>query len=236
MNTDKKYYDLIITGASGDIGPKIKDHFLSLGFKILCLDISDGHDLTDENFVKEIFLENHSSALINLFAKNEHVRVSHGNSGAMAKSIDDFHLDDVNKYFAVNVTALFSVCREYAKNNKYGSIVNFTSIYGLRVPNPALYLNSYKHIGYSTSKAAVIALSEYLAIALAPNIRVNVVAPGGIISNQDDAFITRYSEKCPMGRMAIAEDLLGLLELLVSTRSSYINGATFRVDGGWTIV
>jgi len=231
-----KKYDLIITGAEGDIGPQISEYFESSGRSILRLDLQNGNDLTNEHYVKKIFQESRAPALINLFAKNEHVLSGEGHNSEMAKSIYDFDLEDLNEYFRVNLTALFSVCREYAKNNKIGSIVNFASIYGLRPPLPSLYLGGYKHIGYSTSKASVIALTEYLAVVLAPSIRINVVAPGGIGSNQNQSFVQRYSNKCPMQRMALTEDLFGILELLISSNSSYITGSTFRVDGGWTLV
>jgi NAD(P)-dependent dehydrogenase (short-subunit alcohol dehydrogenase family) len=223
--------DVIVTGSLGRIGPELCDHFKSKGLKLIELDLGLGHDLTNEKWVAEFFLNNHANALINLFAMNEHIAVG----GTMAKSIMDFSLEGFDKYLHVNLTTLFSVCRQFAFNNQNSSILNFSSIYGVRAPNPNLYEGGYKHIGYSVSKAGVIALSEYLALVLAPSIRVNTIIPGGVISNQSNDFIVRYSEKCPMGRMSKPQDLFGAVDLLISDSASYITGVTLPIDGGWLI-
>ena len=81
----------------------------------------------------------------------------------------------------------------------------------------------------------MINLTDSLAICLAPKIRVNTVVPGGVRSEQSPEFIERYSSKCPMGRMALPKDLLGIVKLLISNESSYITGTTFNVDGGWVL-
>ena len=100
----------------------------------------------------------------------------------------NFSLDSFEEYMKINVISLFSVCREFAQNNKNGSIVNFSSTYGIVSPNPSLYENSNKHVAYGVSKEAVINLTKYLAVHLAPKIRVNCIVPGGIKNNPDRKF------------------------------------------------
>lgn len=70
---------------------------------------------------------------------------------------------------------------------------------------------------------------------LAPNFRVNSIAPGGARFDQDEEFIKKYSELTPMKRMMEKNELNELVEFLCSSGSSYITGATIVVDGGWTI-
>ena len=75
----------------------------------------------------------------------------------------DVSLKSFNKYLNLNVTSLFSVCREYARNNNKGNIINFSSIYGDVSPDPKIYMKGkHKHIGYAVSKSAVIYLTKYL--------------------------------------------------------------------------
>jgi NAD(P)-dependent dehydrogenase (short-subunit alcohol dehydrogenase family) len=146
----------------------------------------------------------------------------------------NFPLDSFNEYLKINVVSLFSVCREFARNNTMGSIVNFSSTYGLVSPNPKLYGNSQKDIAYGVSKESVINLTKYLAIYLAPKIRVNCIVPGGIQNNQDKKFISKYSELTPMKRMMKRTELNGLIYYLCSENSSYVTGSVLVCDGGYT--
>jgi NAD(P)-dependent dehydrogenase (short-subunit alcohol dehydrogenase family) len=135
----------------------------------------------------------------------------------------------------VNLVSLFSVCREFAKNNKKSSIVNFSSTYGVISPKPELYEGSHKDIGYGVSKAGVLNLTKYLAVHLAPSIRVNCVIPGGVLSKQNKKFVKDYSNLTPMKRMMKNGELNELIDYLCSEKSSYITGSSFTVDGGYTI-
>jgi NAD(P)-dependent dehydrogenase (short-subunit alcohol dehydrogenase family) len=224
-------YDVILTGSSGRIGSELLPLLQKIGLTIKPVDLSLGDDLGDEKYVDELFKNNRASNLVNLFALNEHI----SKSATQAKTIWDFSLSDIDHYLHTNITTLFSVCRGFAKYNETASIVNFSSIYGVVTPKPDLYDGYLKHIGYPVSKSAVIDLTKYLAICLAPKIRVNTVVPGGVLSEQSPEFIERYSNKCPMGRMALAEDLIGVVKLLIGNEASYITGATFNVDGGWVL-
>jgi len=146
----------------------------------------------------------------------------------------DIDLAAFEKYLKINVTALFSVCREFARNNESGSIVNFTSTYGMVSPNPCLYGGDEKNIAYGVSKAAVIQLTRHLAVHLAPKIRVNCVMPGGVKHRQSEEFQAGYGKLTPLGRMMYVEELAGIVKFLVSDESSYCTGAVYPVDGGWT--
>lgn len=231
LTTDIAHYDVIVTGASGLIGVELCRHLIDRGLKVASLDLKAGEDLGSSKFLEDFFAKNKADALINLFAMNEHI----SQKTSLASSLRDFQISELDNYFHVNVSILFGVCRAYAVNNEKGSIVNFSSIYGVRQPKKTLYDGGLKHIGYSLSKAAVIALSEYLAIELAPNIRVNTIVPGGIQNNQSEEFIARYSNNCLMGRMGRVSDLFGIIDYLISSQSEYTTGSLFRVDGGWLL-
>jgi NAD(P)-dependent dehydrogenase (short-subunit alcohol dehydrogenase family) len=221
---------VIVAGSRGLIGSTITSIIKEHNYEIIELDLALGHDLTDEKFVKYFFVNNHAGGLINLFALNDHIDPTRTSNRFM-----DIDLKIFDTYLKVNLTALFSVCREFARNNETGSIVNFTSIYGMVSPNPYLYDNDEKNIAYGISKAGVIQLTRHLAVHLAPRIRVNCVMPGGVKYRQNEKFQKNYSKLTPMGRMMDAKELVGIVTLLLSEDASYCTGGVYAVDGGWTV-
>ena len=220
---------VIVTGSEGLIGASVVS-YLKKSHKVLKLSRRFGHDLTDEKFVKKWFAENKAEYLVNCYGLSDPV-VSRGKKMA---SLFDASLESVDEFMRVNVVSLFSVCREFARNKEARGIVNLSSIYGIVSPAPGLYRSGEKHIGYSISKSAVIGLTRHLAVHLAPAIRVNCIAPGGIRHEQGSEFIAGYGRRVPAGRMMNADELHGMIGLLCSKRSSYITGAVIPVDGGWT--
>ena len=67
------------------------------------------------------------------------------------------------------------------------------------------------------------------------NVRVNVVAPGGIFNGHSDRFVKQYSDRTPMGRMGTPDDVTGLVVFLLSDAARYITGQVIYVDGGFTL-
>ncbi len=220
---------VIITGSRGLIGKEVTSYLRKNNYECLELDLSLGHDLCDEEFVEYIFKNNKADSLINLFAMNHHIDSNHEKQNLFNISIESF-----KKYMEVNVIALFSVCRSFAKYNDKSSIVNFSSTYGVVSPRKDLYDNEEKHIGYSVSKASVTMLSKHLSTHLAPKVRVNTIVPGGVFNDQSASFIQRYKTNTPMNRMMNVDEINGAIEFLISEKASYITGAELVVDGGWT--
>jgi len=219
---------IIVTGSEGLLGKEISK-YLEKDNKILRLDLTLGHDLTDETFVKKWFKQNKANALVNCFALNDHVE-----KNKKRGTLFDITLESFSKFMDVNLIALFSVCREFARNSKKGTIVNFSASTGIVSARPDLYDGEHKHIGYSVSKAGVINMTKFLSTHLAPEIRVNCIASGGVEFNQDKEFIKKYSKLTPLKRMMKKNELNEIIEYLCSTKSSYVTGSTFVIDGGWT--
>ena len=226
---------IIVAGSEGVIGPKIVDHLKKNKNKVICLDVKLGHDLTDRLFVERFFKENSADVLINLFALNHHVK-----DQKYENSFFEMDPEEVNEYCNVNVTTLYHVCREFMKNRpaeKRISIINFGSLYALRSPRPEIYPQGVmKHIGYVTSKHAVIGLTKYIANHFAPEVNINCICPGGIETEEMSAtFKEKFTKNVPYGRMSKVEDLFGIIELLCSEKSNYMTGCVIPVDGGWTV-
>jgi len=219
---------IIVAGSEGLLGQEISN-YLEKNHEILKLDLLLDHDLTDEVFVKEWFKKNKANSLINCFALNDHV-----DNNDKRSTLFDISLESFAKFLEVNLTALFSVCREFARNNDSGTIINFSATTGIVSARPDLYDGGHKHVGYSVSKAGVINLTKYLATHFAPDIRVNCIAPGGVKHEQSQEFIEKYAAHTPMKRMMRKDELNELVEYLCSPKSSYVTGAVIVVDGGWT--
>lgn len=158
---------------------------------------------------------------------------------------DSFSLETWREVMSVNVDGMFlmaqAVGREMVRAGR-GRVIQTASIYGLVGPDSRIYEGS-DYLGgpintpavYSASKAAVVGLTRWLATHWADKgIRVNCLVPGGVSSGQNSVFSDRYSERVPMGRMALAEEMAPPLLFLASEASSYVTGQVLAVDGGWT--
>jgi NAD(P)-dependent dehydrogenase (short-subunit alcohol dehydrogenase family) len=139
-----------------------------------------------------------------------------------------------------NLTAVHLACQIFGgrmADRGAGRIVNFSSTYGVVSADPRIYGDSGVNspIAYGVSKAGVIGLTRYLAVHWAQQgVRVNCLVPGGVYDGQDPAFVTNYTARTPLGRMANAEDYQGPVLFLASRASAYMTGAVLTVDGGWT--
>lgn len=222
---------IVLTGSGGFLGENISDHLKSLGHEVLGLDLKLGHDLSDELFVRSWFSDHSADVLINCFAINDHVLPRNQREDFL-----DISLQNFEEVLSVNVTSLFSVSREFIRNNLTGKIINFSSIYSMVSPRPDIYAGGEKHIGYGVSKAAVNQISRHLAVHAAPNFSVNTIILGGVFNEQHSDFVNAYSENVPMGRMGNPSDLYPILEMLISPGSSYVTGSEILIDGGWTAI
>ncbi len=135
----------------------------------------------------------------------------------------------------------FLCCREaakYMKHQKGGSIINIGSTYGVVAPDFSIYegTDMTMPVAYSAIKGGVISFTRYLATLYGKyNVRANVVSPGGVFDNQPRSFVTKYSNKTPLLRMAKPSDVVGAVVFLASEASSYVTGHNLIVDGGWTV-
>ena len=222
---------IILTGSKGLIGRSLEKFLKEKNYEIIGLDLES--ELHIEENVREIMAKNTKpNYLINTFAINDHIDPRKKNYSPL-----DSKLDELRQYLEINVTSLFSVCREFIKTRNSGRIINFSSIYGLVTPNPSLYeQGAMKHIGYPISKSAVISLSNYLAVKYSPEFSVNTLAIGGVLNNQSESFIERYSANVPLKRMMNIEEIFPSILFLLNDDNSYMTGSTLTIDGGFSII
>jgi NAD(P)-dependent dehydrogenase (short-subunit alcohol dehydrogenase family) len=179
------------------------------------------------------------------------VHVLHNNAASKSSDLDaffasteDYSIAEWRKIMAVNVDGMFLVAQavggQMQKQGTGGSIIQTSSIYGLLSSDKRIYEGSF-YLGrqisnpavYSTSKAAVVGLTRYLAANWGDaGIRVNALVPAGVESGQNETFKSRYSARVPLGRMADGDEMVGALVYLASDASSYVTGHCLVVDGG----
>jgi NAD(P)-dependent dehydrogenase (short-subunit alcohol dehydrogenase family) len=142
-----------------------------------------------------------------------------------------------DKIMNVNVKGPFELakkCYPFMKLKKSGSVINISSIGGLR-PEPGLGI-------YSVSKAALISLTKVMAKEWGEdNIRANAICPGLIKTKfsealwSNDKIMHTMMKMLPIKRVGIPEEIAALALFLASDESAYCTGSVFTADGGFTI-
>ena len=140
--------------------------------------------------------------------------------------------DGIDRQLAANVKGvILTVQKALPLLRNGGAIVLVGSIGAIKaVPSQSVY---------AASKAAVRALARTWAVELKDRrIRVNVVSPGpvdtpGASAVLDDAAKTMVAEALPVGRMGQPADIAGIIALLASDATGFVNGADFQADGGY---
>ena len=162
---------------------------------------------------------------------------------AFLAPLDDYELETWRQVMAVNLEGAFLMARAVGRRmaeRGSGSIIQVASIYGLLAPDQRIYEGS-DYLGrrintppvYTVSKAGVIGLTKHLATYWGERgVRVNTLTPGGVESGQNDVFRSKYAARVPLGRMAMADELVGPAIFLASPASSYVTGHNLVVDGG----
>ncbi len=140
----------------------------------------------------------------------------------------------------VNLTAPFVLVQAASADLRasgHGSVINISSIYGLSGPDWRLYEGTSlgNPAAYAASKGGLIQATRWLSTTLAPHVRVNAIAPGGVFRDTPEPFLSRYTARTPMGRMGREEDFKGAIAYLATDLSAYVTGQCLVVDGGWTV-
>mgnify|MGYP002854867324 CR=1 FL=1 len=232
---------ILITGATGGIGSALVKKFVSLGGNVLAtgtksekleslkkeypninvlrFDISD-HPKLDE------FIENASSQLSGLDILVNNAGINVDNLSLRMKD------EEWKKVIDLNLSSTFFLCKHSIKKmlkNKYGRIVNITSVVG--------HTGNLGQSNYAAAKAGIIGMSKSLAIEYAKkNITINCVSPGFIQSRMTDNIIESIkavlTSKIPMSKLGTGEDVSNTVAFLSSDAASYITGETIHVNGG----
>ena len=263
MNIENKV--ILISGAGGIFGTEIVKYLLKNKATVIAFDIKSHKkmnklikiknksfftyfvcDACDEkklkkinNFVKQKYQK--IDVLINLASITDPVE-----GKKKITTFENFSAKSFVEIVSKNLLSTFLTSKIFGNEmskNKNGSIINFSSTYGVVGPDQSIYESKnkkkffIKNPAYPTSKGGIISFTKYLASYWGnKNVRVNCIVPGGALNNQNKIFINNYSRKTPLGRMANKNDLNGIVHLLCSNEALYITGSIMTVDGGWTSI
>jgi pteridine reductase len=150
------------------------------------------------------------------------------NSAAIFEPLtaDQTSRDDWDRHIAVNLTAPFILSKAFARQLPGGSPGTIVNILDWRAIRPAA-----DHFPYTISKAALAAMTQALAIELAPRIRVNGLALGAILPPSDASVPERILNRVPLKRWAEPGEAEAALLFLLAG-AGYVTGEILLVDGG----
>jgi NAD(P)-dependent dehydrogenase (short-subunit alcohol dehydrogenase family) len=233
---------VLVTGGAGGIGSATVSRFLEEGSMVVVLDRDQPAlsrvgerfpalagticaDVTDASDVARAFEQMDAVAGgIDILINNAGISIRH--------RFLDISPQEWQAVMAVNVNGVFFVAQQAARrmvNGDGGVILNMGSTNGLA---------GYPYYAdYNTSKAGVIELTRSMALELAPDIRVNAVCPGWILTPMQEAEYTpamrqTFAAKIPLQRLGRPEDVAALFAFLASDDATFITGQHFVIDGG----
>ncbi|AQZ62384.1 3-oxoacyl-[acyl-carrier protein] reductase [[Actinomadura] parvosata subsp. kistnae] len=233
----------IVTGGASGIGAAIARRFVAEGARVAVMDrdkeamalIDDRvpgvdlalvADVTEPAAVDEAFEE--------LDRRWGGLDVAVNNAGiSVPGAFADLPLADWERVLRVNLTGVFLVAQRAVRRmrGRGGVVINIASVSGMvGMPN---------YSAYNVSKAGVIELTRTLALELAPEIRVNAICPGYVLTPMQEAeyspaALAECARKVPLGRLGRPAEIAALAAYLASDEAEFATGQTFVIDGGET--
>lgn len=239
----------VITGAAGGIGREAAILFSAEGASVCVADVAPeagGQTAAEcrEAFFQQVDVTSPESVETMYRATVERyggIDILYNNAGIMPAddaSILETEPDAWQRVQDVNTKGVFLCCKygiPHLLERGGGSVINVASFV-------ALAGAATSQISYTASKGAVLSMSRELAVQFArKGVRVNALCPGPVetpllmrLFNETPGALERRLIHLPMGRLAQAKEIAAGALFLASDESSYVNGATFLVDGGLT--
>jgi dehydrogenase/reductase SDR family member 4 len=241
----------LVTGASKGIGQAIADCFAAAGAKMI---VSSRKQEAVEAVANEIkkkgfeataiachigdMADVHQLAVASIAKYGAiDILVNNAATNPVFGPVVDTSLEAFDKIISVNVKGPFELAKKIyplMKEKKSGSVINISSIGGLR-PEAGLGI-------YSMSKAALISLTKVMAKEWGDdNIRANVICPGLIKTKfsealwSNDKMMAMMMKVLPIKRVGTPDEIAALALYLASDASAYCTGSVFTADGGFTI-
>ena len=242
-----------ITGAGQGIGRALAEGFASAGAKTVLVDMNadklaetggmiGGNATNSAQVVADVSADDAPKRIVDA-CKGLGGRIDCliNNAGIMsytdARTIAD---DEFDRMISINLRAPVRIMREVLPvmaEQGAGSVINIGSSWSSRA---SVFNQSGGGVDYCAAKAALQSYTRGAAQNVAEShVRLNAIAPGGVdtpMHAHHREFLLEYEKYIPLGRMTVAEDLVGTAIFLASDASAYITGQTIHVNGGMIMV
>jgi NAD(P)-dependent dehydrogenase (short-subunit alcohol dehydrogenase family) len=234
---------VLITGAHGGIGLETSRLFKERGYVVIGTDLLDSTDSTFDKFFKGSVTDENMWKEI-----HDYIATKHGQLDVLVNiagrnyfdQIENAQLSEWRDMFEVNVigmVASIKYLKSLLKKSEHGAIVNMSSI--------SADIGSVGYAAYCATKGAVDSLTKSLALELAPEIRVNAIAPGWIEtpftveglekSNDPAAYRKQVESMHALERVGLPGEIAKSIFWISSAESSFMTGSIVVVDGGYII-
>ena len=215
---------VFLTGASRGIGKAIFKLLQKEKYKIIA-PMRQELDLSKPISIKHL-IEINKKAEIDILINNAGIN--------FPQWIDELEDENINQHIQINLVSAIKLIRAFVpqmKKQKWGRIVNISSIFGIVARG--------KQTMYSATKHAINGVTKALALELGPyNILVNSVCPGftktDLVMRNPPEKIAALAKDVPLGRLAEPEEIANLVSFLISDKNTYITGTSVVIDGGFT--
>ena len=237
---------VLVTGSSRGIGAEMIKAFGARGAQCVVnyIDDPDGTNKTDATKVaaalrEPLLIECDVTSPAQVEALMKQIQERHGgldvlvnNSGIIRdRTMKKMSVEEFESVLRVNVTGTFNVTKAAAailRND--GRVINLSSVSG--------QMGLFGQANYSSSKAAIIALTKVSARELArQNITVNAIAPGfidvGMSKGMPEEVTENFKKQIPLGRLGDVQEIVNAALFLASPMASYITGHVLNVNGGY---
>jgi len=236
--TDKKYR-AVVTGATRGIGYEIAQRLLKDGIEVIATGTKkNGNHPTGSSYYQVDFFKEESVNEFIKYIKKQKINILVNNTGInKIGNFTSIAIEDFDSILRVNLRVPFQICQAaipFMEKNKWGRIVNITSIFGK--------ISKEYRASYSASKFGLDGLTSALAAEVAQKgILANSVGPGFI-----DTDLTRevlgergmieLKNRIPIQRLGQPSEIASLVSWLVSDENTYMSGQNLMIDGGFTRV
>jgi NAD(P)-dependent dehydrogenase (short-subunit alcohol dehydrogenase family) len=260
---DLRNKKVFIIGGSGLIGHEIVKLLLENYAFVINLDIADKKKKLKQQQLKNYYfqkfdisdlenLDNNIEKIVkkfgcpNIFINSSYPVTANWNLSSFKKNRIYNLRKNVDIHQNTYCWSAHKICKKMKEKKIRGSIILLNSIYGFLAQNMSIYKNTNieENMNYSIIKGGILNFSRQLASYYGNDgIRINSICSGGVkghikgtLKIQDKRFIKNYSRNCPLGRLALPEEVANSVLFLASNASSYITGTSLIVDGGWSVV
>ena len=230
----------------GLLGQEIATYLKAKNYRVLVFDVKPQNQ--NDFYALDICSESSLATTIETL-KQQQIRLdavvncSYPRGANYGKKLEQVSLESFNENVSLHLGGYFNAMKQfgfYLKETAGGSIISFSSVYGVTAPRFDIYdgLSFTMPVEYAAIKSAILHLNKYMAKYFkGTDVRFNSISPGGIFNDHDSKFVQAYGKYALNSEPGMLEpkELAASVEFLVSEGGRHLNGQNLVVDDGWSL-